>query len=529
MPACHGRPQTSSASAGLCRTAFVTDAPVSPPEGFFGHPAALRTLFFTEMWERFSYYGMRALLVLFMVDAVANGGLGLDDRTATAGYGLYTAAVYLAALPGGWVADRLIGPQQAVWYGGALIAAGHFTLAVPGFVGAGGAPATLLLGLALIVVGTGLLKPNISALVGQLYPAGGAARDAGFSIFYMGINLGAMLGPLVCSYLGENMSWHYGFGAAGVGMVLGLIQYRRSLAKLGCAAPAPATGEGARPRVVRLAPGAAFGLVVMAAMLLPDASLRVDPVWLARGAGTVIAGSALGFFAALLLSGRLDPAERRRVLVILALFLGAAVFWSGFEQAGSTLNLFAQRFTDRSFLGSLFPGGEHPAGYYQSVNPLLVIVGAPLFAWLWTALARRNLEPSAPAKFALGLLQLGLGFAVMAWASSLVLAEGGKVLPTWLLLTYLLHTTGELCLSPIGLSWVTKLSPPGLLGQMMGTWFMAAALGNLVGGLIAGHFGPEAVEQMPMRFLAIAASAAGAGVLFGLFTRPLKRMIGGVR
>jgi POT family proton-dependent oligopeptide transporter len=503
----------------------------SARSGFCGHPRGLRTLFFTEMWERFSYYGMRALLVLFMVDAVGTGGLGLDDRTATAIYGLYTSAVYLMALPGGWVADRLTGQQRAVWYGGTIIAAGHFALALPGFVAVPDELLALFLGLLLIVLGTGLLKPNISVLVGQLYPEGGARRDAGFSLFYMGINLGAMLGPLICSYLGENVDWHYGFGAAGVGMLLGLAQYRISRANLGDAGTRPVAQASAvrRRRTRWMGVAAPLGLLLALLLLLLHGGVHADPVWLARGAGAVIVALALAFFAAVLLFGGLDPQERRRVIVIGVFFVGAAVFWSGFEQAGSTLNLFAERYTDRSFLGSLFPAGEHPAGYYQSINPLLIILGAPIFAWLWVALARRNLEPSAPAKFALGLVQLGLGFAVMAWASSLVVAQGGKVLPTWLILTYLLHTTGELCLSPIGLSWVTKLSPPRLVGRMMGTWFMGAALGNLIGGLIAGYFGRESVEQMPARFLVIAVTTAGVGILFGLFARRLRTMIGGVK
>ncbi len=503
---------------------------MSVPRGFLGHPCGLRTLFFTEMWERFSYYGMRALLVLFMVDGVQKGGLGFDDRTATAIYSLYTAAVYLAALPGGWAADRLIGHRRAIWYGGIAIMAGHFTLAIPGFIPVQHKPPVLFFGLALIVAGTGLLKPNISAIVGQLYPEGGARQDAGFSIFYMGINLGATLGPLACSYLGENVNWHYGFGAAGVGMLLGLIQYRLSegnLREAGLHPAWPADARGRRRGWMVL--GAALGLVAALAFLLPNEAVGAETVWLARGTGAVILMLALAFFAAVLLFGGLDADERRRVIVIAVFLLGAAVFWSGFEQAGSTLNLFAERYTDRTFLGSLFPGGKHPAGYYQSINPLLIIVGAPVFAWLWVALARRNLEPSAPAKFALGLVQLGLGFAVMAWASWVVIAQGGKVLPIWLIVTYLLHTTGELCLSPIGLSWVSKLAPPRLAGQMMGTWFMGAALGNLVGGLIAGYFGREAVEQMPARFLVISATTAGVGILFGLSARRLTAMIGTVK
>lgn len=502
--------------------------------GFFGHPRGLQTLFFTEMWERFSYYGMRALLILFMTAPAVKGGLGFDDQTAAAVYGLYVAAVYLVALPGGWVADRLVGPQKAIWYGGILIMIGHFTLAIPGLSPAAPQLPVFFLGLLFVVLGTGLLKPNISAIVGQLYPAGGARRDAGFSLFYMGINLGAMLGPLVCSYLGENVSWHYGFGAAGVGMFLGLIQYRLTAKALGPVGVGPSSvGDPARDAMLRqrgwqwLA-GAVAVLVLMVLLLLAGV-IRLDPIPVAHATGVFIVLFALAFFAWILVFGHLTAVERRRVAVIGVFFVASAIFWSGFEQAGSTLNLFADRYTDRSFLGRLFPEGEHPAGYYQSVNALFILLLAPWFGWLWIRLAARMLEPSAPMKFALGLILLASGFAVMAVASVRLLAEAGRVLPTWLIVTYWLHTCGELCLSPIGLSWVTKLSPARYVGQMMGIWFTATSLGNLMSGLIAGYFGKESLEEMPQRFLAMAEWTLLFGLILALFAKPLRRMIGEVK
>jgi proton-dependent oligopeptide transporter, POT family len=503
--------------------------------GFFGHPRGLMTLFFTEMWERFSYYGMRALLVLFMVDS-ARGGLGFDDRTAAAIYGIYTAAVYLVCLPGGWVADRLIGQQRAVWYGGMVIMFGHFTLALPAVFPALPEQAVFYFGLLLIVLGTGLLKPNVSAIVGRLYPDGGARRDAGFSVFYMGINVGATLGPLVCSSLGEKVNWHYGFGAAGVGMLCGLIQYRLTQRHLGTAGWEP-EGSGDR-RLDALHRGrdwrrfwVGLGLFGVLCGMVAAGVIPVQPLRFAQGLGLFIVGVAVAFMVWVLVFGRLTRMERRHVLVIGFFFVGAALFWSGFEQAGSSLNLFAERHTDRSWFGGLFHDGEHPAGYYQSVNAVFIIMLAPFFAGMWVNLARRNMEPSAPMKFALGLLQLGLGFGVIALASLVVLrgGDGTKVWPTWLILMYLLHTTGELCLSPIGLSWVTKLSPPRYVGQMMGVWFMGAALGNLVGGLVAGHFGRESVEQMPERFGLIVATLLGTAVLFAACARPIRRLIGDVR
>jgi len=480
------------------------------------HPRGLYTLFFTEMWERFSYYGMRALLVLFMVDAV-RGGMGLSDEIATSIYGLYTAAVYLAALPGGWVADRLLGAQRSVWYGGILIAIGHFTLAIP-------RAGTFYLGLLLVVLGTGLLKPNISAMVGELYPEGGARRDAGFSIFYMGINLGAFIGPLVCSTLGEKVNWHYGFAAAGVGMVLGLIQYRLSRYHLGTAGLRPGQEKplNGLERAVPLCGVAAVALIFGLGMA---GVIQLNPVTLARGAKNFIATIGAIYFVCVLLFFGLDPTEKRRVAVIIVLFLSAALFWAGFEQAGSSFNLFADRYTARHLGGFDY---EVPAGWFQSLGPIFVITLAPVMASLWVRLARRNLDPSIPVKFGLGLLLLAAGFLVMAAGAKLV-ATGRRVWPTWLISTYLLHTFGELCLSPVGLSSVTKLAPRRLVGQMMGTWFLAASLGNLVAGLIAGRFKADAVEQMSARYLQLFIMPTIAGALLVLLARPIRRWMIGIK
>jgi POT family proton-dependent oligopeptide transporter len=466
------------------------------------------------MWERFSYYGMRALLVLFMVDAVEHRGLGLTDVTATAIYGLYTAAAYLAALPGGWVADRFLGAQRSVWYGGVVIACGHFTLAVP-------RTETFYLGLLLVVLGTGLLKPNVSAIVGELYPEGGARRDAGFTVFYMGINLGAALGPLVCSALGENLNWHYGFAAAGVGMVLGLAQYRLSAKHLGSAGLRAGHQEGARRRDYLLLTGLGSGVVVVVA-LVATRVVRINPVALAESARNVIVAVAVLYFICVFLFFRLDATEKKRVAVIVVLFLSSAMFWSGFEQAGSSLNLFAERFTQR-----VFSGVTIPAGWFQSLGPVFIISLAPVMAAVWVSLARRNLNPSLPVKFALGLLLLGAGFLVMAGASKLV-AAGHKAWPQWLITTYLLHSIGELCLSPVGLSSVTKLAPRRLVGQMMGTWFLATSLGNLIAGLTAGKFSAEGVSQMAGRYMQIVLMMAATGMVLLLFTKPIRKLMAGV-
>jgi len=502
---------------------LAATAPEARPPGprtlFPSHPAGLQTLFFTEIWERFSYYGMRALLVLFMVDAVQTGGMGLNDQIATAIYGIYTAAVYLLALPGGWIADRLLGAQRAIWYGGIIIALGHFTLAIPSAY-------AFFFGLLFVASGTGLLKPNISAVVGELYAPGDPRRDGGFTIFYMGINLGAIAGPLICGYLAESedYGWHYGFAAAGVGMLFGLLQFRLTQSRLGDAGQHPTLGgdqleqsAAARAGWRRVWIGVALAVALVA--VLVSGLWRPDPVAVAQGTTAFIVALAAAYFVWLYLFGQLDADEKRRVAVIIILFFAAAMFWAGFEQAGSSLNLFAERFTDR-VIGDF----EIPASWFQSANPVMIVVLAPVFAAVWSALARRNLDPATPAKFGLGLVLLGAGFGVMFFASQLI-GGGDKVLPTWLICTYLLHTMGELALSPVGLSATTKLAPRRYVGQMMGVWFLGAALGNVLAGLLAGELTGEAVGDLPALYRQIVLTSVGAGVLLLVLTRPITRLL----
>lgn len=501
-------------------TAITGDAEIGAQA--FGHPRGLITLFFTEMWERLSYYGMRALLVLFMTDQVMNSGMGLTDRTATAIYGIYTAAVYLVALPGGWIADRLMGAQRAVFVGGIIIMSGHFVLAVPsGYA--------FILGLLLVVLGTGLLKPNVSAVVGELYGPGDPRRDAGFTIFYMGINLGAFLGPLICGYLGQSpqFGWHYGFAAAGVGMLFGVLQFWLTRSYLGEAGLYPATtGDADRDSRKRRTGWMAVSIALLAVATVValgfSGALEFNPVRIAQQTTTLIVVMALAYFAYVLLFGGLDTAEKKRVIVIIFLFFGAAMFWSGFEQAGSSLNIFADRYTVLA-VGSL----PLLSTWFQSLNPAFIIIFAPVYAWMWVALAKRNLNPSTPMKFGLGLVILALGFFVMVAASRLV-ASGNQVFPTWLFFTYLFHTLGELALSPVGLSATTKLAPKRYVGQMMGIWFLGAALGNVVAGLIAGEFDAENLQTMPSQYLQIVLTTGGAGLIFLVLTKPLKKLMAGV-
>jgi POT family proton-dependent oligopeptide transporter len=482
---------------------------------FFGHPRGLSTLFFTEMWERFSYYGMRALLILFMTAPIAAGGLGFETGVAGAVYGLYTSMVYMTSLPGGWIADRLIGQRRAVLYGGIIIACGHFSMAFPSLT-------TFYIGLALIVVGTGLLKGNAAVIVGALYGPEDARRDAGFSIYYMGINLGAFVAPLVCGYLGQRVSWHIGFGAAGVGMVLGLVQYTAGAKYLGDAGlhPAPAASPAAAATLTMratLAGAAALVIVTAVALGMYSGTLPVSAKQVADAAGYVLLVIVVVFFAWLFFAADWTPAERRRLYAIGALFIASAIFWSEFEQAGSTLNLFGDRNTRTMVLGWTFP-----SSYYQSLQPLFIITFAPVFAWLWIRLRKR--EPSSPAKFGLGLLFVGAGFAILVVAAHLS-ADGVKVSPWWLVATYLLHTWGELSLSPVGLSATTRLAPARVAGLMMGVFYLAISVGNFIGGRLASLYGSM---PLPNLFGAIGAVGIAVGLVMFALTPPIKRLMGDV-
>ena len=426
-------------------------------------PRGLATLFFTEMWERFSYYGMRAFLILYMTAPIAAGGLAMSDRDAASIYGTYTGSAWAASIFGGIVADRWLGQYRSVLVGGAIIAAGHFTLAFPPLP-------FFYAGLALIVIGTGLLKPNVSTLVGSLYERGDQRRDAGFSVFYMGINLGAFIGPLIAGWLAQRVSWHAGFAAAGVGMVLGLVQYvagRRHL----------------EPAIARMQADNARAITVA------DAAV-------ARDAG-----------------------EWRRIGAVVVLFFFAALFWAAYEQAGSTLTLFADRHT-RLSVG----GFEFPSAWFQSVQPMFVILLAPVFAWFWVQLGDR--QPSSPAKFAYGLLFAGLAFLLLVPAGGIAQTEGVRVSPWWLIGALFLTELGELCLSPVGLSVVTKLAPVRILGLMMGVWFLSNALGNKLAGWAAGFF---STLPLPTLFGSVAGVTLVAAFILFLLLRPVKRLMGDVR
>jgi proton-dependent oligopeptide transporter, POT family len=476
-----------------------------------GHPNGLSNLFFTEMWERMSYYGMRAMLVLFMVSTVQDGGLGFTDRTATATYGIYTGAVYLMALPGGWIADRLLGAQKTVLLGAIIITAGHFVLAVPGL-------STFFLGLLLVVIGTGLLKPNITAIVGELYGNDDPRRDGGFTLFYMGINLGAAIGPLVCSTLAESdrFGWHWGFAAAGFGMLIGIVQFWFGKHKLGEAGLKPHNPSQTTNKHWSYVAVSIAALLSVLALSLAGV-FQIDAGVLAVNMAFFISTVFFAYFAWVLLFGELNQDEKRRSILIVVLTMASAVFWAGFEQAGSSLNLFAERYTTR-----VFGDFEIPAGWFQSLNSIFIITLAPFFSWLWVWLAKRNLNPSHPAKFALGLIQLGLGFGIMIFAANVVVASN-EAMPYFLILTYLLHTMGEICLSPVGLSAVSSLAPRKYVGQMMGCWMLSYSFGNILAGLLAGEFDAENVADMPGLYTQITLTSIIVGIFLFAIAKPLMK------
>jgi len=456
----------------------------SMDRGWFGHPKGLSTLFFTEMWERLSYYGMRALLILYMTELITtdNAGLGFSQAKAATIYGTYTMLVYALALPGGIIADRWLGQYKAVFIGGAVIALGHFAMAfqtLPFFFS----------GLGLIIIGTGLLKPNISTMVGSLYEEGDPRRDGGFSLFYMGINVGAALAPIVCGTLGQKVGWHYGFAAAGVGMVFGLVQYWFGRHRL----------QGALERIKQR---------------------KKEKPAEEKTAETTPSGEATGLF------GFTGP-EWPRLGVIGALFVVSTLFWAAFEQAGTSLNQFADRYTNTTVLGWSFP-----STWFQSLNPVYIVIFAPLYSMAWVWLAKISKEPAAPMKFVLGMILVAIGFLIIIPPSNMLASgDAAQVAAGWLIFVYLFHTLGELCLSPVSLSMVTKLAPPKIVGSMMGFWMLSYALGNFVSGQVATFF-PEVggdPSMLPVIFRYVAIATGGTAIILFFFTKPLTKMMGGIK
>ena len=510
----------STEDAAVSATPAITDRaiPATKERTFVGHPRGLSTLFFTEMWERFSYYGMRAILMLYMTKSFAEGGLGFDEKYAGIIYGTYVSSVWYLSLPGGWLADRVFGARRAVLIGAIVIACGHYSMAINSHI-------TFFAGLVLIALGTGLLKPNISAMVGQLYSEQDQRRDAGFSIFYMGINLGAFLAPFVVGFLAQhslfrrflismgfdpNSAWHWGFGAAGVGMTIGIIQYILGQKKM------PGVGDKLeRTRAIESEPRDYLMLILGVVGAVVGAALgRIygDAGWV-----SALFPGVVGFFAGYLIgiTRLLKGEELSRVLVIFILVVFSILFWMTYEQAGSSLTLFADRLTRPTFLGF-----NYPSSWFQSVPAVFVIILAPIFGAIWQKLGSR--QPSSPAKFTVGLLFAGLAFVVIAFAA--MLTTGGRVSPMWLVCVYFLQTIGELCLSPVGLSTTTKLSPARMVGLMLGVWFLSISIGSFIAGLTTRLFAGNDTWVVVRGFGIFAGVTLVAAVILAVLTPLIKRM-----
>ena len=452
---------------------------------FFGHPIGLRTLFLTEMWERMSYYGMRGIMVLFMIAGVSgeNPGLTFSEAEANAIYGTYIGLVYFMVVPGGWIADNILGYQKTVLIGAIIITLGHFTLAIP-------LEQTFFVGLLFIIVGTGLLKGNISTIVGKLYDGNDSMRDSGYTIFYMSINIGSVLGFLICGYLGERIGWHWGFGAAGIGMAFGVLQFILYRNLLNGAGDLPSESDPMKIKKSIIYLCVACGFLLLLAALAIIEGVTINPVTFAESYAYFLVIIAGLYFIYLFLLAGLTASEKKNLVLLFFLFIGAAAFWSGFDQSGGSLTIFAKNFTNLSVSGFSIP-----ISWMNLANPIFVVLFAPIFAGIWTNLAIRNLDPSLPMKFAIGLLLMALSFVLMLFAVDAAMTNQ-TVGIQWLLITYLLHTWGELALSPIGLSAFSRYAPKKYAGQMFGLWFMASAIGGVLAGLLGGEASGEGLESM---------------------------------
>lgn len=491
----------------------VTPATPGSEKTFFGHPRGLATLFMTEMWERFSYYGMRALLPLYLV---APGGLHLSAGTATAIYSVYVSLVYLLALPGGWFADRVLGPRRTVALAGLVIMLGHLTLALP-------AAASFYVGLGLVAIGSGLLKANISTMVGHLYDGPtDPRRDGGFTVFYIGINLGAFAAPLVIGTIGETVDWHLGFALAALGMAFGLIQFLvggRHLSERSDVVPTPMT---AAEKTATLRKGLAWLAVAAVFYAAVGLSGHFTLNW------ALIPLTLIGLIVPVVVIARirrdkdLDTAERSKMSAYIWFFVAAAVFWMIYDQGGSTLSLFAEGKADNTVFG-----WEFPVSWYQSVNPVMIMALAPVVAWGWLWLNRRGKEPSTIVKFGSGLVLVGLSFFL--FLAPLSIAEGGhKAAAMWLVAIYFVQTVGELTLSPVGLSVTTKMAPAKYASQMMGVWFLAVTAGDSVTALLSNP-AVGGVNLDRMGFVALeAVLAVVAGFAVYMYRGKVKKLMGEV-
>ncbi len=476
---------------------------------FMGQPGGLSTLFFTEMWERFSYYGMRAILLYFMYDTLANGGLGLPKATAVAIMSIYGSLVYMSSIVGGWISDRLLGSRKTVFYGGIFIMIGHIVLSLPlGLVG-------LFISMMAIVIGTGMLKSNVSNMVGHLYAPSDLRRDAGFSIFYMGINIGSLLAPIIVGALGQNVNYHLGFSIAAIGMFFGLLQYyfqgKTSLKGIGETVTHPLVGKERTNFFKKLVLILVLvGIVFFGAFLLGQ--LTVD--FFINFISVLGIFLPVYYFTAMLKSKDVTSEEKQKVKAYIPLFLAAIVFWSLEEQGSSILALFAAERTQ----GSLF-GFNIPASLYQTLNPLFVVLLTPVFVWLWTKLGKK--QPSTVVKFSMGLIFAGLSFVLLMFPS-LLFGTSGKVSPIWLVASFFIMIVGEMCLSPVGLSVTTKLAPKAFEAQTLAIWLLADASSQAINAQIARFYTPSTEG---MYFGVVGAVAVIGGIILFAVRKPILNLM----
>lgn len=492
-------------------------------DGFMGHPKPLQSLFFTEMWERFSYYSTRPLLVLFMVAAVSRGGFGFDEATAAAIYGIFAGSLYLAAVPGGWLADNWLGQERALWWGSIVIALGHLCIALSAVMGM----ALFFLGLMFIVIGSGLFKTCISVMVGALYPPSDSRRDAGFTLFYMGINIGALLAALIVGVFKEQELWHIGFGVGGIGMLISLLIYRfiaqKTLSRYARAKNITADWEVANNHHKNIGTwvAAIAALVVVLIGLIVAGIVPFNPILVAEYMTYSIAAVVLLYFIVMFLSPKLSGADKKRLLVCLLLITGSTLFWSSFDQQPTSFNLFADRYTDLDVMGF-----HIPSIWFQSLNPLFILLLAPIVSVIWIKLGAKGLEPNSMVKFAIGMLLAAAGFGLMVMASKSILGGTGVLAsPLWLVGSLFLLTLGELSLSPVGLSSMTRLAPEGMQGQIMGLFFASVAMGNLIAAFFGGHVTADKIEGLPSLFSLMAIFLVVTAVILLVLSKPMSAMI----
>ncbi|KKB73505.1 MULTISPECIES: peptide MFS transporter [Bacillus] len=484
-----------------------------PQKGFFGHPRGLFTLFFTEFWERFSYYGMRAILIYYLYTQVSKGGLGFDESTANSIMAVFGSLVYMSGIIGGWIADRLLGTARTVFYGGVFIMFGHILLSFPGSVPA------FFASMFLIIIGTGLLKPNVSSVVGDLYSSEDNRRDSGFSIFYMGINLGGFLAPIIVGTVGQTYNYHLGFSLAAVGMFIGLVTYvltrKKNLGQAGQAVPNPLTPAERKKVFVRLGLGVLL-IAIIAAFFIMKGLLTINVfTMLVSILGILI---PLAYFIVMFCSSKTTSDEKSRLIAYIPLFIASMMFWAIQEQGANILATYADKRTHLEFMGL-----QLQSSWFQSLNPLFIVVLAPVFAWLWMRLGNR--QPSTPTKFSLGLILAGLSFIVMIFPAYI---NGTQSLanPMWLVLSFLIVVLGELCLSPVGLSATSKLAPAAFSAQTMSLWFLSNASAQAINAQIVKYYNTNTEIAY---FGTIGGVAIVLGLILFMLSPKIQKFMKGVR